>query len=238
MNRTPTKAIQGKTPFEAAFGKKSDLSKVREWGEKVWVRLETGDKLGGRVREGRWMGVADESKGIRVYWPAMKSVTTERNVYYDKTGSSVSHFEGEEWDGFVETKTDLPLPQKQSPSQIPTETPNIDTAEPSNDPKFIENQSETDADQSDAETHPKRVRKPTQRVKDLLTGKDIASNLPKGAKIAPGIQLPTPNEPESALAGEEIDFCEEYALAAEISEMEVLEPQTLKEVRSRPDWLL
>ncbi|KAF8816873.1 hypothetical protein BYT27DRAFT_7054304, partial [Phlegmacium glaucopus] len=88
-NVAPTKAVQGKTPFEAAFGKKPDL-----------------DKLGGRVREGRWIGISDESKGIRVYWPDTKSVTTEQNVYYDKTSSSVSHFKGEEWDGFVETKTD------------------------------------------------------------------------------------------------------------------------------------
>ena len=39
-------------PFEAAFGKKPDLKKVCEWGEKVYVRVEGGTKLGGRVREG------------------------------------------------------------------------------------------------------------------------------------------------------------------------------------------
>jgi hypothetical protein len=52
MNRTSTKAVDGQTPYEAAFGKKPDLRDVREWGEKVWVRVEGGDKLGGRVREG------------------------------------------------------------------------------------------------------------------------------------------------------------------------------------------
>ena len=35
-----------------------------------------------------------------------------------------------------------------------------------------------------------------------------------------------------------IDFYDEYALAAKISEAEALEPQTLKEARSRPDWPL
>jgi len=38
MNRTATKAVSGKTPYEAAFGKKLNLSDVREWGDKVWVR--------------------------------------------------------------------------------------------------------------------------------------------------------------------------------------------------------
>ena len=53
LNRTMTKAVEGMTPYEAAFGKKPDLREVREWGEKVYVRLEKkGLKLGGRVREG------------------------------------------------------------------------------------------------------------------------------------------------------------------------------------------
>jgi hypothetical protein len=34
------------------------------------------------------------------------------------------------------------------------------------------------------------------------------------------------------------DFVEEYAMAAEISEVEALEPHMLAEARSRPDWLL
>ena len=52
MNRTSTKAVEGMTPFEAAFGKKPDLRYVREWGGKVWVHIEGGNKLGGRVKEG------------------------------------------------------------------------------------------------------------------------------------------------------------------------------------------
>ena len=47
-----TKAVEGMIPFEAAFGKKPDLQHVREWGEKVWVHIEGGNKLGGRVKEG------------------------------------------------------------------------------------------------------------------------------------------------------------------------------------------
>jgi hypothetical protein len=81
LNRTSTKAVAGNTPYEAAFGKKPDLSKVREWGEKVWVRTEKkGNKLGGRVREGRWLGIDDTSKGVRIYWPDKRNITVERNV--------------------------------------------------------------------------------------------------------------------------------------------------------------
>ena len=52
MNHTSTKAIQGKTPYEAVLGAKPDMSGVREWGEKCWIHIEKGNKLGGRVREG------------------------------------------------------------------------------------------------------------------------------------------------------------------------------------------
>ena len=46
LNRTITKAVEGTTPFEVAFGKKLDLKGVREWGEQVYVRIEGGTKLG------------------------------------------------------------------------------------------------------------------------------------------------------------------------------------------------
>ncbi len=64
MNRTGTKALNGNiTPFEALYGQKPNLRGICEWGEKVWVRLEVkGFKLGGRVKEGCWVGVDDESK--------------------------------------------------------------------------------------------------------------------------------------------------------------------------------
>jgi len=134
------------------------------------------------------MGISEDSKGVRVYWPATKTVTTERNIYYDKTASSVSCLKGEEWDGFVEMKTDKPLPKIEPLSHpVSTKTPIPDAPNQSNDPKPIENRSETDEDQSDAEIRPKRVRKPAQRVKDILIGKGTASNLPKGAKIAAGV---------------------------------------------------
>src|SRR6266478_6411755 len=96
MNRTSTKAVEGKTPFEAVFGIKPDLRAVREWGEEVFVCVEEGNKLGGRVREGRWLGVDEQSKGARVYWPDKRSVTVERNVYYGPLDLSTMRNEGED----------------------------------------------------------------------------------------------------------------------------------------------
>ena len=62
-NRTPTKALDGMTPFEALTGDKPNLRGLREWGSRVWVRNEKKAKLGGRVDEGVWVGIDDKSKG-------------------------------------------------------------------------------------------------------------------------------------------------------------------------------
>ena len=64
-------------PYEAAFKRKLNLKDICEWGEKVWIRVEEGDKLGGRVCKGRWMGIDEQSKGIQIYWPDKMTVGIE-----------------------------------------------------------------------------------------------------------------------------------------------------------------
>jgi hypothetical protein len=133
-NRTTTNAMEGMTPFEAAFGKKPNLKNVHEWGEKVFVRIEGGTKLGGRVREGRWMGIDNESKGARIYWPETKTVTVERNTYFDN--SSVSRLE-EEQEPVALTK----IVAKTNP-QVPANVPAVQFPE---NPDESAPESDTDA---------------------------------------------------------------------------------------------
>jgi len=189
MNRTSTKAVKGKTPYEAAFGKKLDLHEVREWGERVWVCIEGGNKLGGHVCEGRWMGIDEKLKGVHVYWPDKWTISIERNVYVDKMGASNSHLKGEDWDGFIETKIDKPITQNSMvpPSHSQNSEPSLSSDMP---PSIIppipanidpDSGSETSIE---PETHPTRTCKLTQKVKDLLAGCAVASGNPKGQKAA------------------------------------------------------
>jgi len=115
------KALDGTTPFEAATGKKPNMQFVREWGEKVWVWLEKGMKLGGRVKEGRWIGV--ESKGFQIYWPdTHKSV--ECNVSHAKGAGLADRLEGENWD-LIQDENDPPLPNTtDKPPQPPAPSVN------------------------------------------------------------------------------------------------------------------
>ena len=50
-NRTPTKVLNGLTPFEVAFGTKPNLSCICEWESEVFVRVEGISKLSGCVEK-------------------------------------------------------------------------------------------------------------------------------------------------------------------------------------------
>jgi hypothetical protein len=222
LNRTTTKAIDGMTPYEAAFGKKPNLRNLREWGEKVWVRVEKGNKLGGRVRKGHWLGIDEESKGVRVWWPDTKTVGIERNVYYNNQCSSDSRFEGEDGKEVVETQIDEPFePPNHSPN-------NPDQKNPPESPSTTQTVVVPVPDQEQKE---KCIRKPSQRVQDILEGRAESS------KVTRGVQLPT--QKEQRVEGEGSAECtDEYAMAAEIGETEALEPRSLAEAKRRPDWHL
>jgi hypothetical protein len=207
------------TPYEAVFKRKPSLSDLREWGEKVWVRIEGGDKLGGRVREGRWMGLDERSNGVRVYWPSTQTVTVERNVYYDDTVTSASRLEGEEW-SLTETTADTPITTSEPPAD-PPDTP----AEPNPTQQIPEIISEI--------VSLKRNCKPSQRVAKILKGNAVSSNRPSDPKLTTRIQFQL--QLTETYKGEgSADWImaneEEYALAGEISEVEAIEPRSLAEV--------
>ena len=220
LNRTSTKAVEGMTPYEATFGKKPNLKGVREWGEKVYVRVEKGTKLGGRVREGRWLGMDEESKGARIYWPDTKAVSVERNIYFNNPLASRVE---EEEHAIVNTNENLgvdiqPVPENPAPV---VRTPAVNPDPVSDAP-----------DTSDVEASTKRVRKPSKKVSDLLGGRGSWSTSGRPT-LAPGMQQPTVDWTAS------VEECEEeYALAAETSSAEALEPRSLAEAQKRPDWPL
>ena len=225
LNRTSTKAVAGMTPFEAAFGKKPNLKGVREWGEKVWVRVEKGNKLGGRVREGRWLGMDEESKGARVYWPDSKTVTVERNTYFDN--SSVGRIEEEE--AIINTTNDLPVVN--TPTNHASTAPDAPVID--YPPAVTRTDPESDApENSDAEVGGKRIRRPTKKISDLLGGRASWSTSGRPT-LAPGVQPPT-NDWTACVE----ECTDEYAFAAETSGAEALEPRSLAEAQKRPDWPL
>jgi hypothetical protein len=84
-NRVPTRAVPtGKTPFEMGTGERPDLSNLHQFGCTAWVKNLKAGKLDPRTVEGRFLGIDEESKGYRIYWPQKRSVSVERDVYFNK----------------------------------------------------------------------------------------------------------------------------------------------------------
>ena len=68
-NRSATRALDRKTPYEMLYGKKPDLGNLPSWGVKCWVLDRTGLKLDDRVKEGHWIGFNTESTAHLIYLP-------------------------------------------------------------------------------------------------------------------------------------------------------------------------
>ena len=163
---------------------------------------------------------------MRIYWPDKKSVTVERNVYYDKT--SASRPEGEII-GIVGTKANAPV----VPNAPSMPTSSSQSAEPpaSAPPPHILT---PPAPEPIAEEPPtaKRIRKPSQRIVDLFEGRGRTSNRPSDPIVTPGIQaLTITEEPNCVLEGEGqadwlmwMNFVKELLMAQETCEAEALEP--------------
>ncbi|GBE79997.1 hypothetical protein SCP_0211990 [Sparassis crispa] len=81
-NRMSTKALNGRTPYEAVTGDLPDLSGIPEWGAHIWIHDTATGKMGEHAKPGHWVSFDMQSKGHWVYWPDKRSITVERNVQF------------------------------------------------------------------------------------------------------------------------------------------------------------
>ena len=84
QNRTPARALDGKTLYEAIHKKKLYLEGIQEFSVAVYVKDIHAEKLNARAQFGCFIGYDAESKGYRIYWPSKQSITVERNVVFNK----------------------------------------------------------------------------------------------------------------------------------------------------------
>ena len=89
-NRLPSRATPGHTPFSLVHGRRPDLSRAHEFGSKVYVHLHDAGKLEARAEEAIFVGVDDQSKGFRVYWPGKRRISVERNISFVPTTVTVA----------------------------------------------------------------------------------------------------------------------------------------------------
>ena len=265
-NRTSTRALGGMTPWQALYGTPPDLSRLKRFGEKVWVHDPTGSKLDPRAREGRWIGLDVESHGHRVYWPSNKSVSVERSVYF----AAAERLEGEKMDvPTSKTFSSEPLTASSPASPpAPIDPPDASPPSPTSSLSSLSSSSSSRAvsevlqlDEPDPEPEPEirrssRNRTASRWVRDLQEGVGVSSSrrsdpiMPRGVTVPGGFEM----------GGDEADLIDEVAgawsveaglpilrenwlglevaLVVDTADSEALEPRNLAEAKRRPDWPL
>jgi hypothetical protein len=85
LNRSPTKALNGRTPYEAWHGCKPAVSHLRVFSCLAFGK-ELGhiDKLDDRSTPGVFIGYVEGSKAYRILDPGTQRVRTMRNVVFDE----------------------------------------------------------------------------------------------------------------------------------------------------------
>jgi transposase InsO family protein len=85
-NRSPTRALDKTTPYEAWTGKKPDVSNFREFGCDVWVLDESVNKskLAPKSKKMIFVGFAEGSKAIRYWDKTTRRVKVSRNVAFNE----------------------------------------------------------------------------------------------------------------------------------------------------------
>ena len=86
-NRCPTKAVQGKTPYEALHGEKPRIDHIRVLGCDAYAHIPS-DKRGEldtKARKCVFIGYGEETKGYRLYDAEERKVLYSRNVQFNET---------------------------------------------------------------------------------------------------------------------------------------------------------
>ena len=106
-NRSPTKALGGKTPYEALYKRKPDLSNLTIIGSKAWVAipLEKLQKLDARSAECRLIGYAASTQYI-LYQESVDEVIFSRDVVFEEGSFGTWGGESRDAEGVVNVESE------------------------------------------------------------------------------------------------------------------------------------
>ena len=86
-NRSPTKAVDDMTPFEAWMKKRPSVSHLRVFGCKAYVHVPKDErgKLDNKAKKCILVGYGEETKGYRLYDPDKKRICFSRDVSFNES---------------------------------------------------------------------------------------------------------------------------------------------------------
>ena len=85
-NRSPTVALENKTPFECWYGRKPDVSNMRVFGSLCYVHIPVSErqKLDAKSYKGIFAGYPEGTKGYKVYNISTGKFARTRNVIFEE----------------------------------------------------------------------------------------------------------------------------------------------------------
>ena len=85
-NRSPTKAVEGKTPYEALYGVKPKVGHLRVFGCTAYAHVPTLEKLklDDKARKCIFLGYPTNRKGYRLYNQSSGRVIHSRDVQFNE----------------------------------------------------------------------------------------------------------------------------------------------------------
>jgi hypothetical protein len=84
LNRLPTSALNGNTPYQAWHGKHAQLDNLRVFGAKVWVQVEDRRKLDDKAWRGVMVGCEENKRCYRVLDTNTRQVYRSAHVTFDE----------------------------------------------------------------------------------------------------------------------------------------------------------
>ena len=232
-NRTSTRRLGKKMPYEMLYQKKPNLENVPVWGCRVKVHDTSGTKLDMRARNGHWVGFDPESDGHQIYFPDHGNISIERSIAFEQHDASAP----------PQTTASAPIEGEQVPRVEPVpEVPEREEADQHAEPtsKMTANAPVDHLASSNFESpdpQPQLRRSSRQRFeleyfRRLREGQGtVNGRKPKETAALTEVLHGGTNEGESP---DDNDIV--YAMVARVSKAEGLDPSTIDEARARPDW--
>lgn len=112
LNRLPTKAVNGKTPFEAWHGFKPNLKNIKIFGCLCFTHVPQvkRDKLDKKAEPGIFIGYSNSSKAYRIFQPRSEKILISRDVVF---------MEDERWDWNSENERGKLQPNEDDADDLP-----------------------------------------------------------------------------------------------------------------------
>ena len=90
-NRSPTKSVEGKTPYEALYGEKPKVGHLRVFGCTAYPHIPKDErrKLDAKTRKCIFLGYSSNRKGYRLYDQCIRRVIHSRDVRFNESTCGV-----------------------------------------------------------------------------------------------------------------------------------------------------